>query len=241
MKDRPRDERGGGMRLWRDDNPKLKARTAGACYLLAVVAVFPGQLLAIDLVASGDAAATLNNIRANEQNVRLAFAATILSLAASIGASVVLYSLLAPVSKTASVLAVAFNLISVVISAGSELLRLSPAFVDDDPVAFSMVQVAGQGSVLALVFYGFGLIMIGLPVLRSLFFPQWLGALLLIAGGAYLGWGFITFVNPDWLLSLPPYLRQPSFGIGDPIIIIWMLWLLAVGLHGSKWNEQKVR
>jgi hypothetical protein len=88
---------------------------------------------------------------------------------------------------------------------------------------------AGVRSVNPLVFFGGYCLLIGYLIVRSTFLPRVLGALMMCAG---LGW--LTFLSPALSTSLSPYNLAPGI-IGEGILT---LWLLVVGVHVPKWQEQ---
>jgi hypothetical protein len=88
---------------------------------------------------------------------------------------------------------------------------------------------AGVRSVNPLVFFGIYCLLIGSLILGSTFLPRTVGALMVCAG---LGW--LTFLSPALSTSLSPFNMAPGV-IGEGILT---LWLLAVGVHEGRWQQQ---
>ena len=79
------------------------------------------------------------------------------------------------------------------------------------------------------MFFGCYCVVIGYLILRSTLLPRILGALMALGG---LGW--LTFVSPELSLRLSPYNMAPGI-FGETALTVW---LLAVGVNTSRWNEQ---
>jgi len=82
---------------------------------------------------------------------------------------------------------------------------------------------------ISLVFFGFYCLLIGSLILKSIFLPRFLGALMVFAG---LGW--LTFLSPRLADQLYPYAFAPGI-LGEGSLT---LWLLLVGVDAEKWTEQ---
>jgi hypothetical protein len=91
-------------------SPRLKARIAGALYLISGQAFsFSEFSVRGKLVVNSDAAATAHNILANETRYRLGFAAELLPLYLVV--TFILYDLLKPVNKSLNQLAFVFSIV----------------------------------------------------------------------------------------------------------------------------------
>jgi hypothetical protein len=90
-------------------SPLLKARIAGALYLLTIlVRVIADAFVRNRLVVSDDVAATATNIMAQEPLFRLGFAAGLLAFASYVALTAILYELFKPVNKSLFLSYVAF-------------------------------------------------------------------------------------------------------------------------------------
>jgi Domain of unknown function (DUF4386) len=139
-------------------SPRLKARIAGALYLLIFIAA-----------PSGAATATPANM--------------IVTLACDTGVALILYYLLKPVSSRLSLLAAFFRLIFVAVMAVNSLnyFGLLDLFQGAHAAA-----AFNTGYGIALVPFGVHCLLTGYLIFKSIFLPRVLGVLLAIAGVGYL-------------------------------------------------------
>lgn len=226
---------------------RLKARAAGFLYLIVVVAGVAALSMTSGLIVGGDAEATAKNILAAEQTFRLSFTINLLAAAAYVGVIAILYELFRPVSRTLSVFAAFFGLVGCASSAASMLNHLATLYILKDAaflasfdpaqsqaLARLSLKLGGIGNSVSLVFFGFYCLSLGMLVLRSTFLPHVLGALLVIAGAAWL-------TN-----SVAGFLALPFAGAAAPILMgaaalgegLFTLWLLIVGVNAARWREQ---
>lgn len=145
------------------------------------------------------------------------------------GVALIFYALFKPVSKSVSALAAIFRLILVAILAidslnyfgGLDLLHAGRS-----AAAFDKLDA------LSLVPFGVHCVLIGYLIFRSHFLPRFLGALMLLAGVAWL-----TFVSPSFAHHLYPY--NLAFGAAGEGALT--LWLLTVGLNEQRWKGRYQR
>jgi len=107
-----------------ETSPRLKARIAGALYLISGTLFVRGMP-----VVTGDAAATAHNILAHETFFRLGFVADLLSAPCYIAVTLLLYDLLRPVNRSLALLATVFSLVGSTIGAVDCLFHLAPLIV----------------------------------------------------------------------------------------------------------------
>jgi len=170
-------------------NPR--ARLAGIVYLLYFVTAISGQLLAHHgLAAYGNALNFFPNV---------IYAAL----------AVLLYFLLAPVSKGLSLLAACFGFVGCVI-ASLGIFNLVSARVNP------------------LYFFGPYCFLLGYLILRSTFLPRVLGILMMLASVAWL----VSLV-PVLAKPVFPYVA----GIGIVAEAALMLWLLIKGVNEDNWKR----
>ena len=139
---------------FRKESPVLQARIAGACWLLCMVAGVGGFIAAGPLIVANDAAATAANILAYESLYRLGFAFDLISGVSYLGATVFLYYVLKPVSRSLSLLAAFFGLAGVAIGGVAWVSRLAPLLLlhgDQHLSAFTTSQLQAM-SMIALKF-----------------------------------------------------------------------------------------
>src|SRR5579863_2376637 len=116
---RVEDEReGDGMDNPPGTSPRTLARFGGALYLIVIVlGIFQESVVRARIGVSGDAAATARNLHSMDSLWRLGIAAELVLLVSALALAVIFYILLRPVSRDLSLLAMAFNLVSISIEA----------------------------------------------------------------------------------------------------------------------------
>ena len=229
-------------------SPRLKARIAGAFYLLIFIsAPFAEFFVRGRLVVYGDAAATATNILAHESLYRLGFAAELITLVCDAAVALIFYEVLRPVSRSLSLFAAVFRLMLVAIMAVNSLNYFAPlvllggghfltAFKADQLQALTLMShtLYGTGYDISLVFFGFHILLIGYLIFRSAFLPRFLGAVLAIGGLCYLISSFADFVVPAFGDALGSYIIVP----GAVAELLLTLWLLVKGVNTQRWQEQ---
>jgi len=225
-------------------SPQAWARAGGALYLLVIAAGMAGELLVRDrLVVSGDANATLANIRAFEFLWRLGIAANLFHLACSVALAVVFYVLLRPVQRDLALLAVLFNIVAIAIEAVGKLFLLPSLFVlgkasylqtfapeQLNALAYVSNRMHAYGFNVSLIFFGCECLVIGYLVFRSRFLPRTLGVLMQVAGVAYLANSFALLLAPalaNVVVLIPAAIAELSLA----------LWLLVKGVDLRTWHE----
>jgi Domain of unknown function (DUF4386) len=226
-------------------SPRVKARIAGALYLISGQAFsFSEFSVRGKLVVNHDAAATANNILTNETLYRLGFAAELVPLYLVV--TFILYDLLKPVNRSLSQLAYVFSIVGCTLSALNCLIHFAPlvvlgglnsstAFTSDQLQALALMslKLSAEGLNICMVFFGFYCILIGYLIFRSTFLPRIIGVLLVIAGICYLINSFTTFLAPAFAAHLYPYILIPG---GAELVLSF--WLLVIGVNAERWREQ---
>src|SRR6266850_4125911 len=111
-------------------NVQRYARIAGVLFLLSVVAGGFGEAyIPSKLIVSGDAAATVANLKNFDVLYRLGFAAFLVESLCDITLALILYALLKPVSRELSLLAAFFGLIGTALFAFAELFYFAPVVI----------------------------------------------------------------------------------------------------------------
>ena len=228
-------------------SPLVMARVAGGLWLLCIVAGIGGFIAGSPLIVANDAAATARNILANESLFRLGFAADLISGLSYLGATVFLYYVLKPVSKSLSLLAAFFGLAGVAIGGIAWVSHLAPlvllhgdqylsAFTTTQLQAMSIIALKLQMQVfsIAMVFFGVQCFVIGYLILRSTFLPRILGILLGIGGLSYVIVCFANFLLPLLGARLTPFIFAAAF-IGEGSLAVW---LLVKGVNVQRWKEE---
>ena len=231
---------------FREESPRLKARIAGACWLLCIVAGMVGFIAGGPLIVANDAAATATNILANESLFRFGFAANLISGLSYVGVTVFMYYVLKPVSRSLSLLAAFFGLAGVAIGGVAWVSNLVPltllhgdqyltALTASQLQALSLAALKLQTHVffIGMVFFGIQCISIGYLVARSSFLPRILGVLLGLGGTCYVIASFANFLLPLGARLIPFVVPVALIGEGSLTV-----WLLVKGLNEKRWYEQ---
>jgi hypothetical protein len=224
-------------------SPRFRARLAGVFQFLEGLTSAFGQVFILGkLVVQADAAATANNILANEPLFRLGFASSLIAVVFHIAWALLLYDLLKPVNRSVSLFATFVILVACALQAVTSLLYFAPllilkgavplsAFTTDQlqALAYAFLRLNTYAFHSYLVFHGLWCVLIGYLIFRSTFLPRVLGILLAIAGA-----GWMLYLHPPLAVKLFSFIAAAS-GIGE---ISLMLWLLIVGLNVQRWREQ---
>jgi hypothetical protein len=225
-------------------SPHVLARIGGVLYLIIIVAgLFGEAFVRNQLIVSGDASATADNIRSSELLWRVAVAGNLFHLACAVGLALIFYILLRPVNRDLALLAAFFNLVSIALEAASKLFLLAAlflwevsdylkAFTPDqlDALAYLSIKSHGYGFGISLIFFGFQCLVLGYLIFRSGYLPKFLGVLMQIAGLCYLTNSFALILSPALADRLFPAILLPAF-IGEASLC---LWLLVKGMNVSK-------
>lgn len=222
------------------------ARTAGVLYL-AIFVIYPlSTAVRASLVVPGDAAATAENIRADELLFRLGMAGEASIVLIEIALAAVLYVLLRPVSRAGS-LAAALARVSegVVMASGNVVTSILTLGALGGTLA---VLGGGEAEALALLFqeanpsivlvwglfFGLSLVLTGWLVIRSGFLPRVPGVLLALAGLGYLVQSFGVLIAP----ALAGPLEIVVIVLAIPGELVFALWLLIKGVDAAAWRRR---
>lgn len=230
-------------------SPRLKARLAGSLYLIVIVGGLFAQIFVRDqLVVSGDAAATAQNIMSHALRYRLGFAVEVFYLLSNIPLNVILFDLFKVVNRKLILVAVVFAFVGTAIEGVSLLAHYAPlvflgksatlaAFTTEQLQAASYLSIRlfDYGFMIALSFFGCFCIIMGYVIWRSTFFPRFVGALLWIEGAAYLVNSFAHFIAPAVGAKVFPFLFVS--GIAE---VSFCLALLIGGVNAQRWQAQEL-
>ena len=220
--------------------PLIYARVAGSLYLIIIVfGIFSEVFIRSNLVVTGDAAATANNILASEGLFRIGFAADAMMLLSDVAIAVLFYVLLKPVGKTLALTASAFRLTQAAIL-GFNLLNYYAALLllkgdgyaavfeagQLDTLAMMFLDMHSHGYDLGLLFFGVSNLILGYLVVKSDYFPGILGCGLAGAGLVYLAGSSIRFLFPGFAAIIAPAYIVPFVAESS-----FCLWLLIKGVR----------
>ena len=229
-------------------SPRGIARTAGALYLLVIVAgIFAEMFVRSTLVVRDDAAATIANIAAWEPLFRLGLVADLVAAAAYLGVTFLLFLLLRRVNEALALLSLVLGTSGSIIMAGNLLNLFAPllalklgAGVTEQLQwqALMALRLHGVGYSLSIVFFGAHLLTLGLLALRSSFAPRLIGWLLAIAGPAWLGYTLLQFLAPASADHLFPYVPVLSL-IAEGALALWLLLARGTSFGDGRAREDK--
>lgn len=187
-----------------------------------------------NIVVEGDAAATFNNILANQDRFRFGIVGHLLVIICDLVAAWALYYFLKPAKNNLSLLAAWSRLVYTIIYAVA-LTKVYYVFqlIGDANYlsAFGTAEIHARVMLLlrtfrdtwdmGYVFFGIHLFLIGISAFKSRFIPKVIGVLLTLAGISYL----IDYIGR---------IQFPDLGLGVSFIFGWgelilMLWLLIWG------------
>ena len=225
-------------------NVQRYARIAGGLFLLSMVAGGFGEAyIPSKLIVSGDAAATVANLKNFDFLYRLGFAGFMVESLCDVTLALILYVLLKPVGKELSLLAAFFGLMASATFACAELFYFAPvvimrggylpAFPPDqinDLVLLSL-KFYGYAGMITTAYYGMAWIVRAVLIFRSGYLPKFLAVLMAIGG--------IGFVIRNILLILAPaYATDVLLMLMFPGGLILGVWLLVKGVNVPKWEAQ---
>jgi hypothetical protein len=232
----------GMMERIAEASPRPRARITGVVYLLYFLTAVLGEFFLRNLVVSGDAAATANNILAHQPSFRLGLATGLIAVACYIALTALFYDLFKPVNRSLSFLAAFFSLVGCAILAFGSLFQLAPLVVLGGSqylsvftveqlraLALMFLELNTQAGNIGVVFFGVYCLLIGYLIFQSTFLPRILGALMSLAG---LGW--LTFLSPPLANYLSPY----NLVLGFLAELSLCLWLLVKGVNVQRWKDQ---
>lgn len=224
-------------------SPRTRARLTGLVYLLFFATAVLGAVIAPGISgpgATGDAAATANNIVAHQSSFWLGWALDLASTAFYVALMALFYQLFKPVGRTIALLALVFGIVGCAVTAFGSLFQLGPLVIlrggpylsvfnpkQLQALALMFLNLNVQVGYIALVFFGVFQILLGYLIWRSGFLPRILGVVIALAG---LGW--LTFLSPP----LATHLLAPLEVLGILAEGALMLWLLVMGVDSQRWS-----
>lgn len=221
----------------------LKARVAGLLYVLLILGgVFAEVFVRGSFLVAGDAAATAARIRDGEQLFRLGITADIAVGLSYLVVVVVLYEATRITNRTVALVAACFGGVGVAVFAAnlvvffaSLLFAQSGATIADaDALALTSLRLHGAGYRIAMVFFGFHLLLVGSLIAASSYLPRWLGALWMLGGATRIGFFLMTFAAPAMVEPVRRFLTAP----GSIAEIVMALWLTVFAVNAVKWRAQ---
>ena len=227
---------------------KRTARIAGVLYL-AIFVIFPLSTFGRQTIfVSGDAAATAENLVANDGLLRWGMVGESAVFLIEVVLAALLYVILRPVSRSISLAAafarvgeaviqaanLLFSFLAILLVGGTGYLAVfEPEQLD------ALAQLVLDGNELMILvwglFFALHLALLGWLVYKSGFFPRILGILLLLAGVGYFAESFGKILAPD----LGDVLTTVVLVLAIPGELVFALWLVIKRVDEEKWQEAR--
>jgi Domain of unknown function (DUF4386) len=226
-------------------NVQKYARIAGVLFLVSLVAGGFGEAyVPSKLIVSGDAAATVANLRNFDFLYRLGFGGFLIESLCDIALALILYALLKPVSKELSLLAAFFGLMGTALFAFAELFYFAPllimrgagylqTFSPDqlNSLALLSLKFYGFGGMIFTAYYGMAWMVRAYLMFRSGYLPKFLAVLMAVGGIGFVVRNFLMILAPAYASDVLLMLMFP----GGLILTVRFLWK---GVDVAKWNAK---
>jgi hypothetical protein len=213
-------------------SPRLEGRVAGLFWLLTAVFGMFSMSTRGKFVVPGDAAATAANLLAQESLYRTGVAADLVATVCYLVATLLVYDLLRPVSKTISLLAAFFSAAGCATGIISLVFSLSPFVVlrkapllgtaNAEQLQSVFLGIGTQAHIVTFVFFGLHCLLVGVLILRSKLLPRWIGALMVFAGVSWMTYSLANLLAPSFGRLLFPYILIPG-AVGEMSLTLWLL------------------
>lgn len=219
-------------------SPKFHARVTG---LFGAVVLASGTLagsVASRLIEPDDMIATSSNIVASESLFRLGIVGSLVMMLAWLFYALLLFRLLRPVGKAASMTMVVLVLASVPIYMLNQVNLFAALLSASSDLQEHVALFMGMhrlGNLIAAIFFGLWLLPLGFLVFKSSYLPRWIGMLLIIGSPGYLilfVQGFL-FPGSERTLWTNPFLLVTHLSE-----LALLVWLLIMGIDTKRWEEK---
>jgi hypothetical protein len=207
---------------------------AGLCYLAVIAGgLFAEGVVRRSLIVPGDAAATAAAIAANETLWRLGLASHLLYLIPALVVNVIVSGLFRSREPTLARLALVFGVAAVAVEAIALVYLYVPLALIEHGATLGAPEhapgliylatrlfAAGFG-VSLLLFSGF-CALIGVLILRSRLLPRAIGAMMIVAGAAYVVNTLALIVSPRFWELINPAILAPIL-LAELSLALWLL------------------
>jgi Domain of unknown function (DUF4386) len=214
---------------------KKTARYAGLLYLLlAVIAPYGLMYVPLQIVVRGDAAATANNILANEFLFRSGIVGNIIGEVIFVLVVLTLYRLLKHVNEHQAKIMSALVIVAVPIAFLGNIFKMTALMIlkggilesfdhqQTYDLAAMLLRVSSYSTQMVQVYWGLWLIPFGWLIYKSGFIPRIFGVLLILNGIAYIILSLSFLLFPDYQ-DLVYNIAMPFLFAGELPIILWLL------------------
>jgi hypothetical protein len=216
---------------------KKTARLAGLLNLLvAATTGFSVVYVRSTLVVAGDAAATANNIMANELLFRMAIVSNLCAQIFLLFFGLTIFRLFKGVNKTLVMVFLTSILMSVAIAVVNALNNIAALVVLSKPdylkvfgqeqlngIMMLFLRLTGYGQGLLELFWTLYLFSFGLLIIKSKYMPKILGILLMIGSLGFTINTFTKILIPQFYSTTFTQLAMFGGALGGIPIILWLL------------------
>ncbi len=211
--------------------PQRLARVTGVLYLVLVGVGMFGPLTLESLLVPGNAAETAAGIRGSQGLFDMSLVAWVVIVAVDVAISLTLYLLLTPARRGLSLATAVFRLVYSATLASllvhlfeARQLIAAPGEAAGDPTlrALSALETFSSGFLVALVFFGVHLVLLGVLVVRSGYLPRVLGMLLVAGGIGYVMDSLASLMVEGYGGLLAALLLTPAV-LGEVGLTVWLL------------------
>jgi hypothetical protein len=211
------------------------ARLAGIFYLIIAITGFYGIMyVPSKIMVKGDAAATMNNLLANEFLFRTGTVANLIDAIAFIFLVLTLHRLFKSVNENQAQLMLIFVLVQIPIFFLAEAFNISALMIAKGELMKSIditqrqdmtllfLKTYDYGQMLLETFWGLWLIPFGILMYQSGFMPRLLGILLILGGIGYILEVLAYLLLPDFRLLLSN-ITMPLYSLAEIGTLLWLL------------------
>ena len=225
------------------DHSQRKVAFAAAFSLLFIALLAPFAHFGVlqSLIVPADAAATTNNILASAGLFRAGIAAFLIVAILDVVVAWGLYVILRPANESLALLVAWLRVVYAAVFAYAlvNLLDVAQLLQGTNATTGSAAQIQaevassiasfGNGWDLALAIFGLHLVGLGALMFRSVEFPKFLGALVVLAGAGYLADSFGAILVPHYTLTISVF----TF-LGEALLIVWLFKLAIKGTRSTE-------
>lgn len=206
-------------------------RWAGGLYVLLVALGMMGPLTLESLLTAGDGPATAADIAGAQALFTVSLVAWVVIVAADLALSVLLYRMFEPGGRTLAALSAGFRIVYTIALAAllpqlftAHRLLLGAEGPTDAQArsALASLESFSDGFLVALVFFGIHLVLLGLQVWRFPVVPLLFAPLLAAAGIGYVGDSLGTLLVAGYGAPWDAILLTPAV-VGEVGLTLWLL------------------
>lgn len=215
---------------------KSNAHAAGIFYLLIIITgLFSELFVRSGIIVSDDALATAKNIADNSFLFRIGFISDLTMVMCDVAVALFFYLVLKPVNQGLALLTAFFRLAQATVIGLNLLNYYMPLLIlgnSEAMTGFSGEQLNSlvllflnahrYGYLISGVFFGVSCVILGHLIYKAVYFPKWLGALVVAAGISYLLDAVVNFLFPE-LASLSEFLVMTVAVVAELSLCLFLL------------------